>query len=500
MAEEVKFLAFDLGAESGRGVIGFFDGTRLRLEEVHRFPNGPVRAGDTLYWDVLRLFSEIRQGLGQAVARSGRDLAGVGIDTWGVDFGLLGRDDRLLGNPRHYRDHGNDGILEEAFAVVPREQIFERTGIQFLQFNTLFQLLALRRMGSPLLDVAQTLLFMPDLLNFWLTGVKVSEFSIASTSQMLDPRQRRWATDLLEAFGLPTHILTEILAPGSAIGPLRSDIAAECGCHGLTVFAPAEHDTGSAVVAVPATDADSAYISSGTWSLMGIELPEPRISEATRNANFTNEGGACGTIRLLKNIMGLWLVQSCRRVWARQGQEYDYSELTEQAAAAPSFGPVLEPDDVSFLAPDDMTAAIDAFCRRTGQTPPQGIGATVRCCLESLALKYRWVLEQLEAFRGQQITTIHIVGGGTQNRLLCQLTADATGRPVVAGPVEATAIGNILMQAMGRGHIRSLDEARQVVRNSCPLQTYEPAAHRDAWDAAYARYLELRAATGNAQT
>ncbi|HZO90084.1 MAG TPA: rhamnulokinase family protein [Chthonomonadaceae bacterium] len=498
MAAEAKFLAFDLGAESGRGVVGFFDGERLRLEDVHRFPNGGVRVLDTLHWDVLCLFAELKRGLGMAVAAHGRDFAGIGLDTWGVDFGLLGRDDRLLGNPRHYRDHGNDGMLEAAFAIVPREQIFARTGIQFMQLNTLYQLLALKTQNSPLLDMAQTLLMMPDLFNFWLTGEKSTEFSIATTTQFYDPQGRVWATDLLGRLGLPTHLLTEIVPTATPIGALRDDIAAEAGCGPIPVIAPAEHDTGSAVVAVPASTPDYAYISSGTWSLMGIETPEPRISEQTLAANFTNEGGACGTIRLLKNIMGLWLVQECRRSWARQGQEYSYADLAARAAASPPFVSLIEPDDRAFLAPSDMVAEIRAFCARTGQPEPADVGATIRCCLESLALKYRWVLERLEEFRSAHIETIHIVGGGTQNQLLCQLTADATRRTVIAGPVEATAIGNVLMQAMGRGQIGSLEQAREVVRRSFELITYTPAGDASAWDAAYARFLALREQTGNA--
>jgi rhamnulokinase len=495
MAAEAKYLAFDLGAESGRAVVGFFDGEKIRLEDVHRFPNTPVRLLDTLHWNMLGLFADLKKGLGRAVAAYGGDFSGIGIDTWGVDFGLLGRDDALLGNPRHYRDHGNDGMLEEAFRIVPREVIFERTGIQFMQINTLYQLLSLKRAGSPLLDKAQTLLMTPDLLNFWLTGIKSSEFSIASTSQMVDPWTRHWAKDLLESFDLPTHLLTSIVQPGTVLGPIRADIAQEAGCSRIQVVAPAEHDTGSAVVAVPASTSEYAYLSSGTWSLMGIETPEPRISAETRNANFTNEGGACETIRLLKNIMGLWLVQECRRSWARQGTEYSYAELTERAAAAPPFVSLIEPDDAAFLAPDDMVAAIRAFCARTQQPEPADVGAVVRCCLESLALKYRWVLEKLEEFRGASITTIHIVGGGTQNRLLCQLAADATRRVVIAGPVEATATGNVLLQAMGRGAIGSLQQAREVVQRSFTLDTYLPGSSADAWEAAYARMLALREAT-----
>ena len=496
MAAEAKFLAFDLGAESGRAVVGFFDGEKLRLEDAHRFASRSVRTLDTLNWDALGLFHELKQGLAMAVSAHGPDFAGIGIDTWGVDFGLLGRDDVLLGNPRHYRDHANDGILDVAFGIVPRELIFDRTGIQFMQINTLFQLLALKRANSPLLEKAETLLMMPDLLNFWFTGVKTTEFSIASTSQMVDPRTRSWAKELLERFGLPAQILTDIVPTAAEIGPLRVDIAAEAGCGPVPVMAPGEHDTASAVAAVPALTKDYAYISSGTWSLMGIETLEPLISDETRAYNFTNEGGACGTIRVLKNIMGLWLVQECRRAEGRRGRDYSYPQLTAMAAAAAPFPCMIEPDAPEFLAPADMTSAIAGFCERTGQRAPEDIAAMVRCCLESLALKYRWALERLESFRGRQIEVIHIVGGGTQNRLLCQLAADATGRTVIAGPVEATATGNVLMQALGRGHIGSLEQAREVVRRSFSLDTYEPAAARGLWDAAYADFLSLRERIG----
>jgi rhamnulokinase len=493
---EAKFLAFDLGAESGRGVIGLFDGEKLRLEDAHRFANSPVRLLDTLYWDALRLFADLKRGLGIAVAAHGKDFAGVGIDTWGVDFGLLGRNDTLLGNPRHYRDHGNDDMMDVAFQMVPRHQIFARTGIQFMQFNTLIQLLALKTWKSPHLEGAETLLMMPDLFNFWFTGQKTTEFSIASTTQMLDPTTRTWALDLLDRFDLPTNLLTDIVPTGTTIGTLRADIADEAGCGPIPIVAPAEHDTGSAIVAVPAADPDYAYISSGTWSLMGIETREPRISDQTRSANFTNEGGACGTIRLLKNIMGLWLVQECRRNWTRQGKEYSYADLAEMASAAPPFVSLIEPDDVAFLSPTDMTEEIRRFCARTDQPAPDDVGATVRCCLESLALKYRWTMERLEEFRGKRIDTIHIVGGGTQNRLLCQLAADATQRTVIAGPVEATAIGNVLMQAMGRGHIASLEQAREVVRRSFDLVNYTPKGNSADWEQAYARFLALRAKIG----
>ncbi len=491
MTAEKKYLAFDLGAESGRGVIGHFNGERLRLEDVHRFSNGPVRVLDTLHWDVLHLFAELKTALGLAVAAHGKEWAGIGIDSWGADFGLLGQSDELLGNPRHYRDRLFDGSIEAACEIAPREEIYGRTGIQFLQFNTLLQLYALKRHHSPALSAAKTLLFIPDLLNFWFTGVKATEFTIASTGQMLDPDTRQWATDLIAKFGLPTDILTEILEPGAKIGNLRGEIAAEAGCGQIPVFAPAEHDTGSAIVAVPADSPDYAYISSGTWSLLGIESASPCVSDATRNANFTNEGGVCGTTRLLKNVMGLWLAQECRRTWARQAQTYSYDDLTRLAEAAPPFQALIDPDNPAFFAPATMPDAIRNFCLTTGQTPPEDAGATIRCCLESLALKYRWGIEKLEEFRGAKIRDIHIVGGGAQNRLLCQMTADATNRRVIAGPIEATAAGNLLMQMLGNGDIATLAEARQIVRHLFDLTFYEPTAQRDIWNDAYGRLLAV---------
>ncbi len=489
---ETKYLALDLGAESGRGVVGLFDGDILRLKDVHRFATGGTQILDTLHWDALRLFEELKRSLGMAVAAHGKDFSGIGICTWGVDFGLIGRGDVLLGNPRHYRDHHNDGMLEAAFGIVAADEIFDRTGIQFMQINTLYQLLALKRDNSPLLEAAQSLLMMPDLFNFWFTGVKTTEFTIASTSQMVDPRDRAWAHDLLGKLGLPTHILGEIVVPGTTIGTVRTDIAAELGFGSIPVIAPGEHDTASAVAAVPASTPNYAYISSGTWSLVGIEIAHPLITLETRAANFTNEGGVCNTIRLLKNVMGLWLVQECRRAFAKQGQDYSYAELTVLASTASPFGAQIEPDDTTFLAPANMPQAIHEFCTRTGQTPPGTVGEIIRCCLDSLALKYRWVISRLETFRGKPIDTIHIVGGGTQNKLLCQLASDATRRTVIAGPIEATAIGNILMQAIGSGRIGSLAQAREMVRRSFPLDVYEPSSDWERWDAAYDRFEQIR--------
>ncbi|MBI3944450.1 MAG: rhamnulokinase [Armatimonadetes bacterium] len=490
MAETAKFLAMDLGAESGRGVVGLLAEGRLRLEEVHRFPNGSVRVLDSMHWDVLRLFTEMKTALARCVQAHGADVQGIGVDTWGVDFALLGRGDVLLGNPYHYRDRRTDGMVEEAFRRVPRAEIFERTGIQFMRINTLYQLLAMRVQASPLLDAAETLLLMPDLFHFFLTGSKVSEFSIATTTQFYDPRRRDWARDVLEKMDLPARILPGIVPPGTAVGRLLPSVAAETGTGRIPVIAPACHDTGAAVAAVPALGTDWCYLSSGTWSLLGVETPEPLMDARALRHNFTNEGGVGGTFRFLKNIMGLWLVQECRRAWEREGRRCSYDELTRLAAEAPPLVSLVDPDDESFLAPADMPAAIRAFCARTGQPEPSGAGPTIRCALESLALKYRRVVEQLEKIRGRSLEVVHIVGGGSQNRLLNQFTADATGRPVIAGPVEATAAGNVLVQAIARGHLGSLADARAVVRRSFDVETFQPRASGD-WEAAYARCLRL---------
>ncbi len=480
-------LAFDLGAESGRAILGHFDGERLRLEEKHRFGNGPVQILDRLYWNPLGLFSEMKKGLGLAAKAQGGTLDSVGIDTWGVDFALLGPGDALLDNPRNYRDPRTDGLLEEAFSRVPREEIFAQTGIQFMKFNTLYQLLAMR--SSPLLDQAHTLLLMGDLFNFFFTGAKVCEFSNATTTQFYNPSTGDWARTLLDRFDLPHHFLPEIVEPATHIGHLTDSISKELGIQPVPFIAPATHDTGSAVAAVPTEDTDYAYISSGTWSLMGAEIEAPILSESALAHNFTNEGGVGRTYRFLKNIMGLWLVQECRRQWEREGQSYSYAELTEMAARAPAFTAVIDPDDERFITPGDMPARIRAYCGETGQTVPEEPGAIVRLALEALALKYRYVLDSLEDLFKRRLGRIHIVGGGIQNQLLCQFTADATQRPVVAGPVEATAIGNLMVQALGLGEVGSLDEAREVVRTSFAPAYYAPTSGQD-WDAAYEHFCK----------
>lgn len=494
-SKTTDYLALDLGAESGRGLLGRFDGGRLSLEEVHRFPNGPVRMLDSLHWDVPRLFEEMKTALGKAAAGH-PGLDGVGVDTWGVDFGLVGRGETLLGNPVHYRDRRTDGMMEAAFGLVPRERIYEITGLQFMPINTAYQLLGMKAAGSPLLEVAETLLMMPDLFGWLLTGRQAGERTDASTTQLLDPRDGSWSDELCRGLGLPRSILPELIDPGTELGPLRKSVAEELGIAGpITVLAPGTHDTASAVAAVPtrgtgSSPPDWCYLSSGTWSLLGVEVPRPVITEATRRANFTNEGGVAGTTRLLKNIMGLWLVQECRRTWARSGRDYSYDELIARARAARPFATLVEPDDPSFLAPGDMPARLAAYAARTGQPGPLDEGAVVRCALEGLALKYRWTIRRLQEILGTTIRSVHVVGGGSRNALLCQFTADACGIPVLAGPVEATAAGNVLLQAMARGRVGSLADARAIVAASFPVDTYEP---RDsaAWDDASGRFEAL---------
>ncbi|WP_428938133.1 rhamnulokinase [Fontivita pretiosa] len=483
-----NYLAFDLGAESGRAVLGTLDPSgRLSLQEKHRFANPTGRMLGHLHWNLLQQWEELKTGLRQA----GEPLAGIGVDTWGVDFGLVAADGSILGFPYMYRDDRTEGMMEQAFSRVPRETIFEHTGIQFMRFNSLFQLFAMVQAKSPLLEATQTLLFMPDLFNYLFTGVRKSEFSIATTSQMYDPRQKRWATQMLQQLGIPPRILPEIVPSGTILGPISGDVAGECGIRTeIPVIAPGCHDTASAVAAVPGQGQDWCYISSGTWSLMGVEIDQPIINDKTLEYNYTNEGGVGGKIRLLKNIMGLWLVQECRRQFAREGHEHTYAELTQMAEGAAEFVAIIDPDHAPFLSPGDMPGKIERFCRQTNQPVPTTRGQYIRACLESLALTYRRTLAGLEDILGRKIATIHIVGGGSQNQLLNQMTADACARPVLAGPVEATAIGNILVQAMARGQVKSLTEARRIVQASFPVSRYEP---RDTakWDQAYARYCQI---------
>lgn len=473
------FLALDLGAESGRAMLGKLADATLALEEIHRFPNQPVSLRTGFYWDTLRLFHEITQGIG--IARRDRhvELNGIGVDTWGVDFGLIGSDGSLVDNPHHYRDGRNAGIMENVFAIISRRQLFSETGVQFMQFNSLFQWYAMKANHAPALDVADTLLFMPDLFNYFLTGEKRAELTIASTSQFYNPVQKQFSDWVVRQLGLNPKMLPPLVDPGTKVGEYD----------GTPVYAVASHDTASAVAAVPARPGeDWAYISSGTWSLMGVEILEPVINDLAEELNFTNEIGVEGRVRLLKNIAGLWLWQECRRTWRAEGSDYTYDQMCEMAAAAKPFAAVIQPD--AFLEPGDMPEKITAHCKSFGQEPPANHAEFCRVILESLALRYRQVLESLERLLGRRLTRIHIVGGGSRNHILNQFVADATQRVVVAGPAEATAAGNILVQAMGSGYVRNLEEIRQVVANSFEVTTIEPGSG-DGWDAAYQRFLQL---------
>ncbi len=490
MTAPVNLLAFDLGAESGRAMLGALAGGRLELRELYRFANQPVRLPDGLHWDLLHLWSEILTGLGQAARLPETKIASIGLDTWGVDFALLDGAGALVGLPYHYRDSRTDGMPEAAFLRVPREEIFAATGIQFMQINTLYQLFAMVQQQSPALDAASSFLTIPDLINYWLSGSQVNEFSNATTTQCYDPGQGDWAYDLITRLGIPPHIFGSIVQPGAVIGSLRAELARDAGIAQVPIVAPACHDTGSAVAAVPAQNPGFAWISSGTWSVMGAEWPEPLINAQSLAFNITNEGGVGGTFRVSKNIMGLWLVQQCRHTWAQEGSELSYSELTRMAQEAPAFAAVVDPDYQAFLPPGDMPGRIRGYCRQTGQAIPETKGAVVRCVLEGLALKYRWVLEHVEQMLGVRLEPIHIVGGGTQNELLSQFTADCTGRQVVAGPVEATAMGNLLVQAQALGQLSSLSELREVVRNSSTVRTYVP--HPSAlWDRAFSTLSDI---------
>ena len=490
----IHCLAMDIGAESGRAMLAQLDAERIALSEMHRFANGAVRLSDGLHWDVLRIWTEVKSSLAQAIHQCGASLASVGIDTWGVDFALLDRTGALLGNPYHYRDSRTDGMLEEAFRRMPRAQVYGRTGIEPAQLATLYQLLSMVTSGSPVLDIAETFLTTPDLLNYWLTGRKGCEFTIASTTQCYNPRLKGWDHELLERMGIPPRIFPAVIQPGTGLGSPLPYVAEEVGLrHGmLTVVAPACHDTASAAAAVPAERPGCAWISSGTWSVVGTELNEPVMDDTTLAYRLASEGGVCGTFFLCLNVMGLWIVQECRRVWAGQGEALSYAELAELAERARPFQAVIDPDHAEFFKPGDMPARIQSYCRHTSQAVPESKGAMVRCVLESLALKYRWALERLEEVLRRRLDPLHIVGGGTQNRLLNQLTADATGRLVLTGPVEATALGNVVMQALALGRIGSLQEGRELIRRSFPLERCEPRTEaQQQWDEAYQRLSSL---------
>lgn len=486
----MNVLAFDYGASSGRAMLGKFDGVKLDIREIHRFPNEPVMVGDSLYWDILRLFHEMKQGIHKCANIGGEEISSIGIDTWGVDFGLLDASGRLLGNPYHYRDTNTRGMIEEACRIVPREEIYGQTGIQFLMFNTLFQLLSMKINKSPLLEKAEAMLFIPDLLRFFLTGEKSGEYTIASTSQMLDARSGEWAWAILDKLGIPKSILPEIIDAGTITGRITAKLAGELGIGAVPVVAVAEHDTGSAVVSVPANTQRYAYLSSGTWSLLGTELPAPAINDTTYALDFTNEGGFGRTTRLLKNIMGLWIYQECKRAWDRAGEAMSFDELEEGALRSEPFMAFIDPDDLSFYHPGNMVEKIQDYCRSTNQKIPVTKPQIVRLIMESLAMKYRKVIEDLEKITGYSIPVLHIVGGGCKNVMLSRFTANAIGRPVIAGPVEATAAGNIIVQLIALGEVKHLSEGRMIIKNSFPITEYVPA-DCEKWDAAYERFRKI---------
>ena len=487
----LNLLGFDFGASSGRAMLGTFDGEKIEIREIHRFTNDPVMLCGCFVWDVPRLVYEMKQAL-LKLGRAGTRVDAIGIDTWGVDYGMLDKNGRLLGLPVHYRDDRTVGMREKVREVIPDAELFARTGLAYNQFNTLYQLYAMKLEGDPTLDIAHDMLFMPDLLAYLLTGSKGTEYTIASTSELLNPFTRDWDLALFERLGLPTGFLGEVKLPGTVRGRLLPDIAKECGVEQIPVIAVGGHDTASAVLAVPAREKDYAFLSSGTWSLLGAELPKPLCEPGVMKANYTNEGCVDGSIRLLKNIMGLWIIQECKREWDRRSDAVDFAGLVKLAMDAPAFKAIIDVDDECFLAPGDMPARIQAYCEKTGQAVPKGRGEISRVIYESLALKYRWALERLEAdMLRHPVEVLHIVGGGSKNALLNQFTAEAIRRPVITGPDEGTVIGNLLMQAMALGAIGDIPALRRVVEASFPTRTFLPETDGAAWNAAYARYLEL---------
>ena len=488
MTEEKRVLAFDFGASSGRAVVGTFDGRTIHMEEVHRFANDPVMVRGTMYWDVLRLFHEIKQGMTKAHLAG--PFASVGIDTWGVDFGLLDERGNLLENPVHYRDARTAGMVEAAFRHISRQELYGITGNQIMPINTLFQLLSLKEQRPEALARAKNLLFMPDLLNYFLSGACKAEYSIASTSQMLDARKKCWSRRVLAALSLPEGILPELIPTGTCIGKIDAALCEELGLAPASVIAVAGHDTQSAMAAVPTDEQDFLFLSCGTWSLLGTELPEPVINEASEQANITNEGGYGGKASFLKNIIGLWLIQECRRQWLREGREYSFGELEQLAKAAEPFRSFIHPDASEFVPSGNMPERIRDYCRRTGQPVPDSVGAVVRCIDESLAMRYHQAALELEACLGRTYPRLHMIGGGIQSRLLCQMTADACAKNVLAGPVEATVLGNIALQLLSTGAIGSLREARQIIKASEDIRTYEPQ-QTERWQQEYHRWEEI---------
>lgn len=486
--DQRNVLAVDFGASSGRVMLGSFDGKCISIEELHRFSNDPVILNGTMYWDFLRLFYEVKQGLIKA-KKHGR-IDSIGLDTWGVDFGLIDKEGNLLENPVHYRDARTAGMLDKSFGMIDRDRFYEITGNQFMEINTVFQLLSLKEKRPELLERAESLLLMPDLFNYFLCNRQVSEYSIASTTQMLDARSKTWSGEILESLKIPGRILREIVPCGTRLGSLNPDICQELGVEPMEVIAVAGHDTQSALAAVPAADGNFIFISCGTWSLFGTELDHPIINSMSEHYNITNEGGFQGKVSFLKNIIGLWLIQESRRQWIREGKEYSFAHLEQMASGAKPFGMFIDPDAPEFVPAGDVPWRIQAYCARSGQEIPKSEAEIVRCIDESLALKFRTAFDEIRACTGKSYSAIHMVGGGTQSSLLCQMTANACGCPVIAGPVEATVLGNVAVQLQAMGVLEDQDQVRKAVRASVQVKTYEPREGK-RWEEAYIEYKKL---------
>ncbi|MCQ2484015.1 MAG: rhamnulokinase [Clostridia bacterium] len=483
-----RVLAFDFGASSGRAIIGQFDGEKITLEEVHRFSNDPVSVGGTVYWDVLRLFHEIKQGIIKARMAGGFD--SIGIDTWGVDFGLIDSEGRLMENPIHYRDTRTVGLVEEAFKTMPKEKLYSITGIQFMELNTLFQLISLKKYRPWMLERADKMLFMPDLFAYMLTGKMCAEYSIASTSQLIDLKTNSWSKEILDAFGIKESLFAPIVKPGTVLGELAPEVCEECGVDPVPVISVCGHDTQSAITSVPCEDGKFAFLSSGTWSLFGTELEKPIVNETSLNINITNEGGFDGSTGFLKNIIGLWLIQESRRQWQRQGEDYSYADLEKLALAAEPFKCFIDPDAPEFVPHGNIPKRVQEFCEKTGQYVPQTVGEIMRCIYESLAMKYKLTFEKLRECTEQDYPVIHVIGGGTKDGLLCQFTANSCNRTVKAGPIEATVMGNVAVQFMSDGSVENIGQARKIVADSSELKIYEPI-DTDKWEKAYADFLKI---------
>ncbi len=493
-------LALDLGAESGRAILGVLKNERLTLHELHRFANVPQQLNTGSHWNLDALWENVKESVRRAswfTADHDLKFVSVGVDSWGCDYGLIDADGAIIEPPHCYRDERNAAAYAKTTDAIGKNVLYETTGIQFMRFNTLYQLVAARDADPDMLARADKLLFMADLMHYWLTGSAVVESTLASTSQMIDPRNGSWANSIVQAAGLPTHMLSEIVPAATTLGSLRDELALELGVKdSLSVIAPAAHDTGSAVAAVPADEnTEWCYISNGTWSPLGAELHDPVLTDKARAASFTNEGGVAGTIRFLKNITGLWLVQQCRREFAESGSVFDYDALTELAAQAEQFRTIVDPAHGPFAVPGRMLEKIEEFALSTKQPAPTGPGEYVRCCLESLALACRYTLDLLEDVLGRRFDVVHVVGGGARNLLLNQMIANATGRKVIVGPIEAAAVGNVLVQAMGGGAISDLSQLRRIVSLSFEPRTYTPI-DSSVWETAYKRYRDLKQASG----